>query len=80
MQARLAGFILLLVIAGSTIFEKKYYQRTHWAEFKDIALHIHEWKQQFGQDVYILAAANSPGYLGYYLNRFTPRFKLTNTL
>lgn len=71
-QARLAGLFLLLVIAGSTIFEKQYYQRTHWAEFKDLAVHIHEWRKQYGENVYILAAANSPGYLGYYLNRYDP--------
>jgi hypothetical protein len=71
-QARLAGLLLLVIIAGSTIFEKKYYERTHWAEFKDLAVHINQWKQQFGKDIYIVAAANSPGYLGYYLNRFEP--------
>ncbi|MCX7744367.1 MAG: glycosyltransferase family 39 protein [Flavobacteriales bacterium] len=71
-RSRLLGFLLLIVIAGSTVFEKQYYQRTHWAEFKDLAVHIFEWKKKYGDNVYIVAAANAPGYLGYYLNKFNP--------
>lgn len=71
-RSRLLGLILLIVIAGSTVFEKHYYHRTHWAEFKDLAVHIHEWKKKYGDSVYVIAAANAPGYLGYYLNQYNP--------
>lgn len=66
-----AAIVMLLVGLYSTVIEKKYFQRTHWAEFKDLALRITEWKCRYDNNIYQLVAANAPGYLGFYLNRNT---------
>ncbi|MCZ2444415.1 MAG: glycosyltransferase family 39 protein [Flavobacteriales bacterium] len=65
----LIALVVLALGSYSTVIEKQFYKRTHWAEFKDLAYWITTWEQIYGHDIYQIAAANAPSYLGFYLDR-----------
>ncbi len=60
--------VILLCSILSTVFEKKYYQRTHWAEFKRIANTVCDCKEKYKNDVFVFVSSNDKTYFDYYFN------------
>lgn len=58
-----------IVLFSSTFFEKKYYSKEHFGEFKKIAERISLWTQKVGlENITYITNVNKPYYLKYYLN------------
>jgi hypothetical protein len=58
--------VILTCSILSTILEKKYYQRTHWAEFKRIASAVCDWKEKYNNDLYVMTSSNDKTYFDFY--------------
>lgn len=65
--------LLIILVAGLTsslVVEKKYYKTQHFGEFKDIALKVAQWNEQYGEENMTRAInINHPWYIDYYLAR-----------
>ncbi len=71
--------LFVITIAGchSTVNEKKYYETSHFTEFRAVSKGIQIAKQEYGSEsVTVIANVHSPYYLNYYLE---DTFKLRDT-
>ncbi|MGR6088917.1 MAG: glycosyltransferase family 39 protein [Arcticibacter sp.] len=62
--------LAITVFAGfySTVFEKNYYQKQHFTEFREISNSINSTIEEYTKDsVTVIANVHSPYYLNYYL-------------
>jgi len=66
---------------STTIFEKKLYTNEHFGVFKELAISISSWKNNYGEDnVDIFMNVSNPNYLNYYAKQINDSliFKVDN--
>jgi len=78
--------LLFAILAGgfySTVYEKKYYETTHFSEFRGIASRVKALDEKFGaRQITKTISVFSPYYINYYLDKLshTTEFKLTSVM
>lgn len=68
---KLALIVLMAFILASTIFENKLFGNRHYALFKEVAVEILDWEEEYGPgNIYTIYNLNNPSYMNYYANQW----------